>query len=86
MTKAEQMTPDQYLNGYAGNTRRTPLTANPGQTVRFWVVDAGPSLNTEFHVVGTVLSRAWINADLVDAPQHDIQTAVVPQAAAACST
>jgi nitrite reductase (NO-forming) len=50
----------------------------PGQTVRFWVVDAGPSLDTEFHVVGTILRRAWINADLVDAPQHDIQTAVVP--------
>ena len=42
------------------------------------MVDAGPSLNTEFHVVGTVLQRAWINADIVDAPQHDIQTAVVP--------
>jgi nitrite reductase (NO-forming) len=50
----------------------------PGETVRFWVVDAGPSLNTEFHVVGTILSRAWLNADLVDAPQHDIQTADVP--------
>jgi len=46
--------------------------------VRFWVVDAGPSLNTEFHVVGTILDRAWVNADLRDAPQHGIQTAVVP--------
>lgn len=46
--------------------------------MRFWVVDAGPSLNTEFHVVGTILRRAWLNADLVDPPQHDIQTAVVP--------
>jgi nitrite reductase (NO-forming) len=79
MTKAEQMTPDWVTwNGYAGQYKTHPLTADPGQTVRFWVVDAGPSLNTEFHVVGTVLSRAWINADLVDAPQHDIQTAVVP--------
>ncbi|MFZ0342900.1 MAG: hypothetical protein WAL31_11265 [Gaiellaceae bacterium] len=42
------------------------------------MVDAGPSLNTEFHVVGTILRRVWINADLVDPPQHDIQTAVVP--------
>jgi len=25
-----------------------------------------------------VLKRAWVNADLVDAPQHDIQTAIVP--------
>lgn len=55
-----------------------PLAAQPGQTVRFWVVDAGLSLNTEFHVVGSILARAWVDADLVDAPQHDIQTAVVP--------
>jgi nitrite reductase (NO-forming) len=79
LTKAEQMTPDWVTwNGYAHQYKEHPLTADPGQTVRFWVVDAGPSLNTEFHVVGTILSRAWLNADLVDAPQHAIQTAVVP--------
>jgi len=79
VTKAEQMTPDWVtFNGYAAQYKTHPLTAMPGETVRFWVVDAGPSLNTEFHVVGTILKRAWINADMVDAPQHDIQTAVVP--------
>jgi nitrite reductase (NO-forming) len=79
LVKAEQVTPDWVTwNGYAGQYKVHPLTAKPGQTVRFWVVDAGPSLNTEFHVVGTLLDRAWLNADLVDAPQHDIQTAVVP--------
>jgi len=79
LVKAEQMTPDWVTwNGYAGQYKTHPLTAQPGQTVRFWVVDAGPSLNTEFHVVGTLLNRAWLNADLVDAPQHDIQTAIVP--------
>jgi nitrite reductase (NO-forming) len=79
VTKAEHMTPDWVtFNGYAAQYKTHPLTASPGDTVRFWVVDAGPSLNTEFHVVGTILKRAWINADMVDAPQHDIQTAVVP--------
>jgi nitrite reductase (NO-forming) len=79
LVKAEQMTPDWVTwNGYAAQYKTHPLTAMPGETVRFWVVDAGPSLNTEFHVVGTLLNRAWINADLRDAPQHDIQTAVVP--------
>jgi nitrite reductase (NO-forming) len=79
LVKAEQMTPDWVTwNGYAAQYKTHPLTAMPGQTVRFWVVDAGPSLNTEFHVVGTLLNRAWVNADLRDAPQHDIQTAVVP--------
>jgi nitrite reductase (NO-forming) len=79
LTKANQMTPDWVTwNGYAAQYKMHPLTAMPGQTVRFWVVDAGPSLNTEFHVVGAVFKRAWINGDVVDAPQHDIQTAVVP--------
>jgi nitrite reductase (NO-forming) len=79
VTKAEQMTPDWVtFNGYSAQYKTHPLTSMPGQTVRFWVVDAGPSLNTEFHVVGTILRRAWLNADLVDPPQHDIQTAVVP--------
>jgi nitrite reductase (NO-forming) len=79
VVKAEQMTPDWMTwNGYAGQYKVHPLTAMPGQTVRFWIVDAGPSLNTDFHVVGTLLDRAWVNADLRDAPQHGIQTAVVP--------
>jgi nitrite reductase (NO-forming) len=79
LVKAEQMTPDWVTwNGYAAQYKTHPLTAMPGQTVRFWVVDAGPSLNTEFHVVGTLLNRAWLNADLRDSPQHDIQTAIVP--------
>jgi nitrite reductase (NO-forming) len=79
LTKADQMSPDWVTwNGYAGQYKTHPLTAMPGDTVRFWVVDAGPSLNTDFHVVGTVLSRAWINQDMIDPPQHDIQTALVP--------
>lgn len=79
LTKADEMMPDWVTwNGYAGQYKTHPLTALPGQTVRFWVVDAGPSLNTDFHVVGAVLSRAWLNGDMVDKPQHDIQTAMVP--------
>jgi nitrite reductase (NO-forming) len=79
LTKANEMTPDWVTwNGYARQYQDHPLTAEPGDTVRFWVVDAGPSLNTDFHVVGSVLERAWLNADLVDAPQHDVQTATGP--------
>jgi len=49
----------------------------PGETVRFWVVDAGPSLNTDFHVVGTLLDRAWLNADMTQY-ERNVQTALVP--------
>ena len=58
-------TPDwMTFNGYAGQYVKHPLTAKPGETVRFWVVDAGPSIDTDFHIVGTILDRAWIDADL----------------------
>ncbi len=54
MVKADQMTPDWVTwNGYAGQYVKHPLEAHPGHTLRFYVVDAGPSLNTTFHVVGT---------------------------------
>jgi nitrite reductase (NO-forming) len=40
------------------------------------VADAGPSFDTAFHVVGTILNRAWINADMTQF-QRNVQTAVV---------
>ena len=79
MVKARQMTPDWVTwNGYAGQYVKHPFEAHPGHTTRFYVVDAGPSFDTDFHVVGTVLQRAWVNGDVVDPPQHGIQTATVP--------
>jgi nitrite reductase (NO-forming) len=78
MAKAQRQEPDWVTwNGYAGQYVSHPLTADPGQTVRFWVVDAGPSYDTEFHVVGTILDRAWVNADMTQF-QRNIQTALVP--------
>jgi len=79
MVKAHQMTPDWVTwNGYAGQYVKHPFMAHPGHTVRFYVVDAGPSLDTDFHVVGTVLQRAWLDAAVTDPPLHNIQTATVP--------
>jgi nitrite reductase (NO-forming) len=78
IAKAQRQEPDWVTwNGYAGQYVTHPLTADPGQTVRFWVVDAGPSFDTDFHIVGTILNRAWINADMTQF-QRNIQTALVP--------
>jgi nitrite reductase (NO-forming) len=78
MTKAQSMMPDWATwNGYAAQYVTHPLVAQPGDTVRFWVVDAGPSLNTDFHVVGTLLNRAWINGDMTQY-ERNVQTALVP--------
>src|SRR5205807_342030 len=71
-------------NGYAAQFVMHPLTAMPGDTVRFWVLAAGPSLDTDFHVVGTLLDRAWVNQDMTRY-QRNVRTALV-RAAAASST
>ena len=65
------------FNGYANQYVTHPLTAQPGETTRFWVVAAGPTNNVNFHVVGAMLDRAWINSDLTQY-QLNVQTAIVP--------
>jgi nitrite reductase (NO-forming) len=80
MDKAHARQPDwMTFNGYAGQYVKHPLTAMPGELVRFWVVDAGPSLDTDFHIVGTVLNTAYPFADMNPADAlHDVQTVTVP--------
>ncbi len=79
VTKAQARQPDwMTFNGYSGQYVTHPLTALPGQTVRFWVVDAGPSIDTDFHIVGTILNRAWVDAGLTSKPLANVQTVAVP--------
>jgi nitrite reductase (NO-forming) len=79
MAKAHARQPDwMTFNGYAGQYVKHPLTANPGETVRFWVMDAGPSIDTDFHIVGTILNRAWVDAALTNEPLRNVQTVGVP--------
>jgi nitrite reductase (NO-forming) len=78
MDKARAMAPDwTTFNGYANQYVTHPLKANPGETVRFYVVAAGPTLETAFHVVGTIFNRAWANADVTNPPQNGVQTVSV---------
>jgi nitrite reductase (NO-forming) len=77
--KARAMTPDwATFNGYASQYVAHPLKAEPGETVRFYVVAAGPTLDTDFHVVGTIFNRAWVNGDVTNPPQNGVQTVLVP--------
>jgi nitrite reductase (NO-forming) len=80
MAKARSVMPDwTTFNGYARQYVDHPLTANPGDLVRFYVVDAGPSLTTAFHIVGTILNKAYPDGDMT--PGHEltgIQTFDVP--------
>ena len=78
--KARAVMPDwTTFNGYAGQYVAHPLTADPGDTVRFYVVDAGPSLTTAFHVVGTILNTAYVDGDMNPAHAlNGVQTVDVP--------
>jgi len=79
MEKARAMMPDwTTFNGYANQYVTHPLTAKPGETTRFYVVAAGPTLESAFHVVGTIFNRAWVNADVTNPPQKGVQTVSVP--------
>jgi nitrite reductase (NO-forming) len=79
LDKAHAMLPDwTTFNGYANQYVTHPLVADPGETVRFWVVAAGPTLDSNFHIVGTIFDRAWVNGDMTSPPQLGVQTVIVP--------
>jgi nitrite reductase (NO-forming) len=78
MNKAHAMVPDWVTwNGCSSQYATHPLRADPGDLIRFYVVAAGPSLDTDFHVVGTILDRAYVNADM-DSWQENVQTVGIP--------
>ncbi|QKW38335.1 multicopper oxidase domain-containing protein [Actinomadura sp. NAK00032] len=53
VAKMREGRPDAWMfNGAAAGYDHAPLTARTGDRVRVWVVDAGPSSSTAFHIVG----------------------------------
>ncbi|CND75921.1 multicopper oxidase type 3 [Mycobacterium tuberculosis] len=52
--------PDAWMfNGTAAGYDHAPLTAGVGDRVRVWVVDAGPSTSTAFHIVGAQFDTVY---------------------------
>ena len=44
------------FNGVANQYKDHPLLVDTGKTVRVFVLDAGPSIGTSFHIVGTIFN------------------------------
>jgi nitrite reductase (NO-forming) len=60
LAKMEQEAWDAVVfNGYANQYRDRPIRVEPGERVRAWVLDAGPSENSSFHVVGTIFETVY---------------------------
>jgi nitrite reductase (NO-forming) len=47
------------FNGYVNQYRDHPIRVEPGQRIRAWVLDAGPSENASFHIVGTIFDTVF---------------------------
>ena len=47
------------FNGYVSQYKFSPIRVEPNERIRVWVVDAGPSENSSFHIVGTIFDTVY---------------------------
>ena len=60
LTKMLADTPDAVVfNGYYNQYKLAPIKVDPGQRIRIWVLDAGPSDISSFHIVGTIFDTVF---------------------------
>jgi nitrite reductase (NO-forming) len=51
------------FNGKYNGMVDKPLVAKPGERVRLFVMNVGPSNTSSFHVVGTIFDRVWVDGN-----------------------
>jgi nitrite reductase (NO-forming) len=51
------------FNGKAGQYVARPLKVKAGQRIRLYVLNAGPNNATNFHVIGTILDKVWLDGN-----------------------
>jgi nitrite reductase (NO-forming) len=60
LAKMQAVQPDAVVfNGYPNQYKFQPIRVEPNQRIRVWVLDAGPSENSSFHIVGTIFDTAY---------------------------
>lgn len=60
--KAAQPT-HTVFNGKHNGMVKQPLVAKPGERVRLFVLNVGPSKTSSFHVVGTIFDKVWLEGN-----------------------
>ncbi|MGZ5083323.1 MAG: multicopper oxidase domain-containing protein, partial [Usitatibacter sp.] len=64
------------FNGVHNGMVKTPLVAKPGERVRLFLLNVGPSKTSSFHIVGTIFDKVWLEGN----PQnqmHGMQTVLL---------
>jgi nitrite reductase (NO-forming) len=75
LTKMEAKEPDWIVfNGYANQYADDPLLADPGERVRLYLLNAGPSEWSALHVIGAIFDRTW-QEGVVGGPAQTISIA-----------
>lgn len=70
------------FNGRYNGMVDQPLAAQPGQRVRLFVLNVGPSNTSSFHVVGTIFDRVWLDGN-PDNQLRGMQTVLLGSSGAA---
>lgn len=71
------LSPDHVVfNGVAGQYAAHPLAVDPGELVRFYVVNAGPNRVSAFHLVGGIFDRVRVGG--FGPPLEGVQTFNIP--------
>jgi nitrite reductase (NO-forming) len=65
------------FNGRAGQYKSNPLEVDVGDRVRIFVVNAGPSFRSDFHVVGAIFDRVYPDGNPRNVLER-VQTASIP--------
>ncbi|HEV2583079.1 MAG TPA: multicopper oxidase domain-containing protein [Ktedonobacteraceae bacterium] len=56
--------PDYVVfNGYANQYKTSPLVARAGERIRIFIVNAGPTLFSAFHVIGAIFSDTYADGN-----------------------
>jgi nitrite reductase (NO-forming) len=69
----------QYVvfDGKAGRYQDSPLEARPNELIRLWVVNAGPTTFSAFHIIGALFDHVYADGNPTNI-QNGIQTATIP--------
>ena len=64
------------FNGAHNGMVKKPLPAKPGERVRLFLLNVGPSKTSSFHVVGTIFDRVWLEGNPLN-QMHGMQTVLL---------
>src|SRR5262249_9055516 len=65
------------FDGMAGRYQASPLEAKPNEPIRLWVVNAGPTTFSAFHVIGALFDHVYADGNPTNV-LNAIQTQTLP--------